>query len=83
MVGSCLLRAWANCGPKELREEFYHIQRNLATIIFKDVFLAEGEFHANIPTKVEADKRNVLQGDPRPFKKLGDIFYDMPTASKT
>ena len=54
---------WANCDPKELREEFYRIQRNLPTIIFKDVFLAEGEFHASLPaTKTEEDTRNVPTG---------------------
>ena len=72
----------ANCSDEDLRNDFYRIQLKLATIIYRDVYPPDGMFHGDVPTRPEIDDRLDLQGDPRPFKKLGEILFERPTASK-
>ena len=72
----------ADCSDEDIRAEFYRIQQKLATIIYRDVYLSDGMFHEAIPTKPEVDDRLVLQSDPRPFKKLGELLFDMPAMRK-
>jgi hypothetical protein len=54
---------------KDIRAEFYRIQKQFATIIYQDVVRKGGMFYtaAMKPSNAEIDKRLLLQGDDRTF----------------
>ena len=66
------LKAWAEkraaIADENLRQEFFHIQGEMATIIFREVQVKGSIFHSNIaPSNGEIEARLKALRDTRPF----------------
>src|SRR3954463_4743895 len=66
------LKAWAEkraaIADENLRQEFFHIQGEMATIIFREVQVKGSIFHSNIaPSNGEIEARLRALRDTRPF----------------
>ena len=81
--GDAHILQWAkNVGDIEdhrLRAEFYHIQRDLAQIIMKEVVEKTGMFYEEGQMSQEDVRTRVASQrlDMKPFTKLGDFLPDM------
>ena len=65
----------ANASPTEVRAEFRRIQREIATIIHKDVCTTGGLFFYNHvrPTNTEIEQRLACFRDDKPFNSLEGV----------
>ena len=62
----------------KLRDDFFRIQRDIATIIMKEVAEEKGMFHHGPISRADVRTRIGMQRqDLTPFKKLGCILDDM------
>ena len=62
----------------KLRDDFFRIQRDIATIIMKEVVEEKGMFHHGPISRADVWTRIGMQRqDLTPFKKLGSILDDM------
>jgi hypothetical protein len=62
----------------KLRDDFFRIQRDIATIIMKEVVEEKGMFHHGPISRADVRTRIGMQRqDLTPFKKLGCILDDM------
>jgi hypothetical protein len=62
----------------KLRDDFFRIQRDIATIIIKGVIDEKGMFHHGLISRDDVRTRVGMQRqDLRPFTKLGDILPDL------
>ena len=62
----------------KLRDDFFRIQRDIATIIMKEVVDEKEMFHHDPISRVDVRTRICMQRqDLTPFKKLGSILDDM------
>jgi hypothetical protein len=76
------IRKWAEAIGAEpdhkLRNDFYRIQQDIATIIVKDVVEEKGMFHGGPISRADVRARIGLQRmDMTPFTKLGCTLPDM------
>ena len=76
------IRKWADALGAEpdhkLRNDFYRIQQDIATIIMKDVVEENGMFQGGHVSRADVRTRIGLQRlDMTPFTKLGCILPDM------
>jgi hypothetical protein len=61
----------------KLRDDFFRIQRDIATIIMKEVIEEKGMFHHSPISRADVRTRIGMQRqDLTPFKKLGCILDD-------
>jgi hypothetical protein len=69
---------------KDLRAQFYRIQKQFAMIIYQDVVRKGGMFYtaAMKPSNAEIDKRLLLQGDDRSFLLAGGDIRFVPDVGK-
>ena len=77
-----ILQLTKNLGDIEdhrLRAEFYHIQRELAQIIMKEVLEKTGMFYEEGKMSREDVRTRVASQrlDMKPFTKLGDYLHDL------
>src|SRR3954471_13257096 len=68
----CHLKAWAEkraaIADENLRQEFFHIQGEMATVILREVQVKGSIFHSNIaPSNGEIEARLRALRDTRPF----------------
>jgi hypothetical protein len=62
----------------KLRDDFFRIQRDIATIIIKGVIDEKGMFHHGLISRADVRTHVGMQRqDLRSFKKLGDILPDL------
>ena len=62
----------------KLRDDFFDIQKDIATIIMKEVVDEKGMFHHGPISRADVRTRIGMQRlDLTPFKKLGSILDDM------
>ena len=62
----------------KLRDDFFRIQRDIATIIMKEVVDEKGMFHQGPISRADVRTRIGMQcQDLTPFKKLGSMLDDM------
>ena len=62
----------------KLRDDFFRIQSDIATIIMKEVVDEKGMFHHGPISRADVRTRIGMQRqDLTPFKKLGSILDDM------
>ena len=75
------IRKWVESHGEEdykHRDDFFRIQRDIATIIMKEVVDEKGIFHHGPISRAEVWTRIGMQRhDLTPFKKLGSILDDM------
>ena len=75
------IRKWAESQDEadyKLRDDFFHIQRDIAMIIMKEVVEEKGMFHHDPISRADVWTRIGMQRhDLTPFKKLGSILDDM------
>ena len=76
------IRKWAEAfetvPDNQIRDDFYRIQQQIASIIMKDVLEENGMFYGGPISRADVRTRIALQRqDTRPFTKLGDILPDM------
>ena len=76
------IRQWAeNLGVEpdyKLRDDFFRIQRDIATIIMKEVIEVKGMFHHGPISRADVRTRIGMQRqDLTPFTKLGCTLPDM------
>lgn len=64
-------KSFADASDDVLRREFYRIQQQLATIIYKDVCTDHGDFYGGPQSREDVETRLEKQGDIRPFNTLG------------
>ena len=82
------LKAWAEkraaIADENLRQEFFHIQGEMATIIFREVQVKGSIFHSNIaPSNGEIEARLKALRDTRPFMtKEGCHPFPEPSRNK-
>src|SRR4051812_44298435 len=83
------LKAWAEkrtaIADANLRQEFFHIQGEMATIIFREVQVKGSIFHCNIaPSNGEIEARLKTLHDTRPFMmKEGCRPFPDPSQNKS
>jgi hypothetical protein len=80
--GDADILQWAkklgNIPDHRLRAEFYHIQRELAQIIMKEVVEKTGMFYQGPVSRVDVRTQLAAQRlDLNPFTQLGDILPDL------
>ena len=62
----------------QLRNDFYRIQQEIASIIMKDVLEENGMFYGGPISRADVRTRIALQRqDMTPFTKLGSVLPDM------
>ena len=82
------LKSWAEnrarIADADIRREFYHIQAEMATTIFREVLVKGSTFYAgNLPSNGEIEARLKAMRDKRPFMmKEGVLPFPEPSQKK-
>ena len=82
------LKPWAESRERvtdaNIRKEFFHIQGEMATIIFRDALVKGSTFYAgNLPSNGEIEARLKALSDTRPFMtKEGVLPFPEPSRKK-